>query len=99
LLCGGKRKAMFPSVACHPDNFLEVCFWGNSCHQNIHNGTITWELLADSAEWKIIVDKFKKIFPFIAESERKNIPEHTFKRNTMKLTKLQRHTAYIILLG
>jgi hypothetical protein len=74
-----KRKAMFPSVACHPDNFLEVCFWGNSCHQNIHNGTITWELLADSAEWKIIVDKFKKIFPFIAESERKNIPEQLLK--------------------
>lgn len=68
-----KRPTMFPSVATHPDNGLEVCFWGNSCHTNLHNGTITWELLHDSAEWEMIVSKFKKIYPFIAESERKNI--------------------------
>lgn len=68
-----KRPTMFPSVALHENNFLEVCFWGNSCHTNIHNGTITMELLADSHEWKIIVDKFKKIYPFIAEGEKKNI--------------------------
>lgn len=70
-----KRSTMFPSVAKHPDNWLEVCFYGNSCHQNIHNSTITWELLHDSAEWSIIVDKFKKIYPYIAENEKKNIPE------------------------
>ena len=68
-----KRPTMFPSVALHEDNWLEVCFWNNACHTNIHNGTITWELLHDSSEWKIIVDKFKRIFPFIAENEKKNI--------------------------
>lgn len=68
-----KRKTMFPSVSCHPDNWLELCHFGNSCHDNIHNQTITMELLADSAEWKIIVDKFKKVYPFMAESEHKNI--------------------------
>lgn len=68
-----KRPTMFPSVALNENNWLEVCFFGNSCHTNIHNGTISWELLHDSAEWKIIVDKFKKIFPFIVEAERKNI--------------------------
>jgi hypothetical protein len=70
-----KRPTMFPSVALHPDNFLEVCFWGNSCHTNIHNGIITWELLKDSLEWEIIVRKFKKIYPFIHPNEHKNIPE------------------------
>lgn len=69
-----KRPAMFPSVALHEDNWMEVCFWGNSCHTNIHNGTITWELLHDSLEWKVIVDKFKKIYPFIKEEEKKNLP-------------------------
>ena len=69
-----KRKNMFPSVALHPDNFLEVCFYGNSCHTNIHNGTITWELLKDSAEWSIIKEKFTRIYPYIAVEERKNIP-------------------------
>lgn len=70
-----KRPAMFPSVALHEDNWLEVCFWGNACHTNIHSGTITMELLRDSAEWDIIATKFKKIYPFIAENERENIPE------------------------
>jgi len=68
-----KRSSMFPSVSTHEDNWLEVCHFGNSCHDNIHNKTITWELLHDSLEWKIIVDKFRKIYPFIAEAERKNI--------------------------
>jgi hypothetical protein len=70
-----KRPTMFPSVSTHPDNWLELCFYGNSCHTNVHNKTITWELLMDSAEAKLIIDKFKKIYPAIAENERKNIPE------------------------
>jgi hypothetical protein len=68
-----KKPTLFPSVSCHEDNWLELCFFGNSCHTNIHNRTITWELLFDSAEWELIVSKFRKIYPFIAENERKNI--------------------------
>jgi len=68
-----KRPAMFPSVATHPDNSLELCFWNNSCHQNIHNGTITMELLHDSAEWTMIVEKAKKVYPSIHPDEHKNI--------------------------
>ncbi len=70
-----KRPAMFPSVSCHEDNWLELCFYGNSCHTNIHNLTITWDLLRDSAEWQMIVEKFKKIYPHIHPDEHKNIPE------------------------
>lgn len=70
-----KRPTMFPSVATHPDNWLELCHFGNSCHDNIHNLTITMELLHDSAEWPMIVEKFKKVYPFIAESETKNVHE------------------------
>jgi hypothetical protein len=70
-----KRETMFPSVALNPDNWLELCFWENSCHQNIHNGTITWELLQDSKEWDIILAKFRKVYPFIAEEERRHLPE------------------------
>jgi len=68
-----KKKVLFPSVATHPDNWLELCFYGNSCHQNIHSKTITWELLHDSKEWDMIVAKFKKIYPFINPAEHKNI--------------------------
>lgn len=70
-----KRPTMFPSIATHPDNWLELCFYGNSCHTNFDNSTISWELLADSNEWKMIVNKFKLVYPFIAPEEHKNIPE------------------------
>ncbi len=65
----------FPSVATHEDNWLELCYYNNSCHENFDRHMITWELLKDSAEWNIIVAKFKRIYPFIAESEKRNIPE------------------------
>ena len=69
-----KREAMFPSVATHPANYLELCYYGNSCHTNFDNSIITWELLKDSKEWDLIVGKFKEIYPFIDQCERKNIP-------------------------
>jgi len=69
------EKSIFPSVATNPDNCLEVCYYGNSCHANLHNGTITWELLIDSAEWPMILAKVRKIVPYIAANERRRIPE------------------------
>jgi len=65
----------FPSVAYHPDNWLELCYYNNSCHDNFDRHMITWDMLRDSAEWEFIVSKFKKIEPFIAIAERRNIPE------------------------
>ena len=70
-----KRPTMFPSVATHEDNWLEVCFFGNSCHTNIHNGTISWQLLRDSAEWSMILEKFLKVYPYIAPEERSRVPD------------------------
>jgi len=68
-------KEMFDSVKLHPDNCIEVCYYGNSCHANLHNGTITWGLLIDSAEWPMILEKVRKVVPFIAQAERRRIPE------------------------
>ena len=70
-----KRPSMFPSIATHPANYLELCYYGNSCHANFDNGMISWQLLKDSKEWSLIIGKFKEIYPFISENERKNIPE------------------------
>lgn len=70
-----KRATMFPSVSTHPDNWLEVCFYGNSCHSGFHNGRITWSLLHNSKEWEIVAAKIKKILPFIADSELRHLPK------------------------
>ena len=70
-----KRPNMFPSVALNEDNWIELCFWGNSCHTNFDNNIITWELLIDSAEWPILLNKIRAVYPFIKEDEKKNIPD------------------------
>lgn len=70
-----KNDKAFPSIKTHMDNVLEVCMYGNACHDNLHNGTITWELLIDSAEWPMILERVRKVVPFIAESERRRIPD------------------------
>lgn len=65
-------KAIFKSVATHPDILIELCFYGESCHTNFDNGTISWEFIKDSKEWEIIREKLLNVLPLVAMEERKN---------------------------
>ena len=65
-------KRLFPSVATHPDNWIELCFWGNSCHTNFDNSIID---LIDMNCFDEIIEKFIKIYPDVAEEERRKIPQ------------------------
>lgn len=64
-----KRKSMFPSVATHPENWLELC---QNCHQDLDNCMIN---LTDLNCWDEVVVKFQKIYWSIATEERKRIPD------------------------
>jgi len=65
-------KAYFESIKTHPDNWIELCFWGdNSCHTNMDHQMLD---LIDMACWDEIVVKFQKLYPYIAPKERKRIP-------------------------
>ena len=65
-------KAYFPSVATHEKNWLELCFYGKSCHTNMDNKMLD---LTEMACWDEIVTKFCVIYPDIDKKERKRIPE------------------------
>jgi hypothetical protein len=65
-------KAYFKSVATHPLNFIELCFWSNNCHGNMDNKVLD---LTDMNCWDEIVERFVAMYPFIAKEERKRIPE------------------------
>lgn len=65
----------FPSVATHPANWLELCFYGNSCHTNYDTHMISLEMLRDSVEWPLILEKFLKVYPYIRQEERSAIPD------------------------
>lgn len=64
-------KAYFKSVATHPDNYLELCFYGNSCHTNFDNKMID---IIDLHCFDTVIQKFAKIYPHIAQEEKRRIP-------------------------
>lgn len=65
-------KRLFPSVATHPLNRVELCFWENNCHGNFDNGTLD---LMDMNCFDEIIEKFIAIYTEIAPAERKYIPD------------------------
>lgn len=67
-----KRKSMFPSVATHPDNWIELC---GDCHTDLDNCMID---LINLSCWDEVVVKFQKIYPDIALPEVKRIPNVLF---------------------
>ena len=64
-------KAYVESVATHPDNWLELCHFGNGCHSMMDNKMID---LIDMNCFDTIIQKFVKIYPHIDTSERRRIP-------------------------
>lgn len=66
------QKAIFKSVATVPENIIELCFYGESCHTNFDNGIITWLMLKDSKEWDVIKEKLLVVLPLVAQEERKH---------------------------
>lgn len=62
----------FPSIGTHEDNWIELCYYNESCHQNFDSGKITWEFIKDSKEWEIIKEKLLTILPLVAPEERKH---------------------------
>lgn len=69
-----KRPTMFPSVATHPMNFLELgatC----GCHDWYDNRASWAEIEADKI-WPVVVERFLMVEPDIAPAERRRIPEN-----------------------
>jgi hypothetical protein len=65
-------KALFPSVAHHPENWIELCFFGASCHTNMDSGILD---MTDMNCWDTIVTKFQEIYIYVDQKERKKIPD------------------------
>ena len=65
-------KAHFKSVATHPDNWIELCFYGKSCHTNLDNYALDISELNCFDE---VIRKVVAIYPSIAVAERRRIPQ------------------------
>jgi hypothetical protein len=64
-------KAYLKSIATHPDNWIELCYFGNSCHAQYDNHMID---LIDLNCFDSVIEKFVKIYPSIANDEKRRIP-------------------------
>jgi len=65
-------KRLFKSVATHHLNWIELCFWGNSCHTNLDNNALD---LTDLNCFDTVIQRFVAMYPSIDKSERKYIPD------------------------
>lgn len=65
-------KRIFKSVATHPKNWVELCFWSPSCHTNFDQYTLDIIQLNCFDE---VIEKFVAMYPAIDKKERKYIPD------------------------
>jgi hypothetical protein len=65
-------KALFPSVAHHPSNWIELCFFGSSCHTNMDSGILD---MTEMNCWDTIVTRFQEIYTYVDQKEKKKIPD------------------------
>lgn len=65
-------KNLFKSVATHPLNFIELCFFNNSCHTNFDHKTLD---IMDLNCFDLVITRFVAMYPSIAKEERKYIPD------------------------
>lgn len=78
-------KSVFKSVATHPMNYLELAAFGESCHTTFDNMGYEHCKKTKPVLWGIVVERFNIIYPSIAESERKHIPEVLLKELKQKI--------------
>jgi hypothetical protein len=65
-------KRLFKSVTTHPLNWIELCFWEQSCHTNFDNNTLD---ITELSCYDLVIERFMAIYPDIAPKERKYIPD------------------------
>jgi len=65
-------KRLFKSIATHPLNWIELCFWEQSCHTNFDNNTLD---ITELNCYDIVIERFVAMYPAIAPKERKYIPD------------------------
>src|ERR1700761_316449 len=65
-------KNIFHSVKTHPLNYIELCFFNNSCHTNFDNKTLD---VMDLNCFDTVIERFVSMYPAIDSKERRYIPD------------------------
>lgn len=65
-------KRFFKSIATHPLNWIELCFYGKSCHTNFDQMSLD---IIELNCFDEVIKKFVAMYPDIAEHEKRRIPK------------------------
>lgn len=65
-------KRLFKSVATHPLNWIELCYFSPSCHANFDNYVID---ITELNCYDLVIERFIDMYPAIDPKERKYIPD------------------------
>lgn len=65
-------KRLFKSVAAHPLNWIELCYFPPSCHANFDNNMLD---ITELSCFNTVIERFVAMYPDIAPKERKYIPD------------------------
>lgn len=72
-VCHILAKSLYPSVATHPLNFVELCHFGQSHHANMDNNGYEYVSQKMPRTWELIIERIKLMYPSIKEKSK--IPE------------------------
>ena len=75
-----KRKTVAPSVACHPNNWIELC---PDCHYKFDNSA--WEDIAKWGCWPEVKERLILVYPDLAEEERRHFPDIALKNTIYEM--------------
>jgi len=65
-------KRLFKSIATHPLNWVELCFWEKNCHANFDNNTLD---IIEMNCYDLMIERFIAMYPDIDPKEHKYIPD------------------------
>ncbi len=68
------KKSIFKSIATHPENCIELAFYGG-CHTTFDDMGYEHCKRTEPKLWAIVVQKLKILYPCISENEKGKIPE------------------------
>lgn len=65
-------KRLFKSIATHPLNWIELCFWERNCHAQFDDFKLD---ITELNCYDLVIERFIAMYPDIDPKERKYIPD------------------------
>lgn len=70
-----KNYKAFPSIKTNLLNFVELCYFNNSCHSNFDNNGYEYAKEKMPKLWNLILERAKILIPLMTQQEQARVPK------------------------